>query len=87
MYNYLKNKLGSYYTAAEKIQIDDKTDGSLKKKQKKILKEAAAVFNFLERGASEARYTVLHIFGQVLFWAGNQGNHQNFEKSFLSYKC
>ena len=22
-----------------------------------------------------------------LFWAGNQGNHQNFEKSLLSYKC
>ena len=32
-------------------------------------------------------YTVLHIFRQVLFWAGNQGNHQNFEKSLLSYKC
>ena len=26
-------------------------------------------------------YTVLHIFRQVLFWAGNQGNHQNFEKN------
>ena len=24
-------------------------------------------------------YTVLHIFRQVLFGAGNQGNHQNFE--------
>ena len=22
-------------------------------------------------------YTVLHIFRQVSFWAGNQGNHQN----------
>ena len=32
-------------------------------------------------------YTVLHIFRQVLFWAGNQGNHQNFKKSLLSYKC
>jgi hypothetical protein len=32
-------------------------------------------------------YTVLHIFRQVLFGAGNQGNHQNFEKSLLSYKC
>ena len=31
-------------------------------------------------------YTVLHIFRQVLFGAGNQGNHQNFEKSLLSYK-
>ena len=28
-----------------------------------------------------ARYTVLHMFRQVLFGAGNQGNHQNFEKS------
>jgi hypothetical protein len=32
-------------------------------------------------------YTVLHIFRQVLFGAGNQGNYQNFEKSLLSYKC
>ena len=31
-------------------------------------------------------YTVLHIFRQVLFGAENQGNHQNFEKSLLSYK-
>ena len=29
-----------------------------------------------------ARYTVLHIFTQVLFWAENQDNHQNL----LSYK-
>ena len=32
-------------------------------------------------------YTVLHIFRQVLFGAGNQGNHQNFDLSLLSYKC
>ena len=32
-------------------------------------------------------YTVLHIFRQVLFWAVNQGNHQNFDLSLLSYKC
>ena len=25
---------------------------------------------------------MLHIFAQVLFWAGNQGNHQNFDPSF-----
>ena len=31
-------------------------------------------------------YTVLHIFRQVLFGAENQSNHQNFEKSLLSYK-
>ncbi len=31
-------------------------------------------------------YTVLHIFRQVLFGAGNQGNHQNFEKSLLTNK-
>ena len=31
-------------------------------------------------------YTLLHIHMQLLFWAGNQGNHQNFEKSLLSYK-
>ena len=24
-------------------------------------------------------YTVLHIFRQVLFWAGNQDNHQKFK--------
>ena len=33
------------------------------------------------------KYTVLHIFRQVLFGAGNQSNHQNFEKSLLSCKC
>ena len=32
-------------------------------------------------------YTMLHIFRQVLFWAGKQVNHQNFEKSLLSNKC
>ena len=32
------------------------------------------------------KYTVLHIFVQVLFLAGNQGNHQNFEPSILPYK-
>ena len=31
-------------------------------------------------------YTVLHIFRQVLSGAGNQGNHQNFEKSLLTNK-
>ena len=31
-------------------------------------------------------YTVLYMFRQVLFWTGNQSNHQNFEKSLLSYK-
>ena len=31
-------------------------------------------------------YTVLHIFRQVLFWARNQSNHQNFEPSLLYYK-
>ena len=32
-------------------------------------------------------YTVLHTFRQVLFWAGNQGNHQNFDPSLLAYKA
>ena len=31
-------------------------------------------------------YTVLHMFRQVLFGAGNQGNHQNFENSVLTNK-
>ena len=31
-------------------------------------------------------YIVLHMFRQVLFWADNQNNHQNFKKSLLSYK-
>ena len=31
-------------------------------------------------------YIVLHIFTQVLFWAGNQGNHQNVDPSLLSNK-
>ena len=29
----------------------------------------------------------MHIFRQVLFGAGNQGNHQNFKKTLVSYKC
>ena len=33
------------------------------------------------------KYTVLHMFRQVLFGAGNQSNHQNFKKSLLSCKC
>jgi hypothetical protein len=28
-------------------------------------------------------YTVLHMFTQLLFWAGDQNNHQNFDPSFL----
>ena len=32
-------------------------------------------------------FTVLHIFRQVLFGAGNQGNHQNFDLSLLCFKC
>ena len=35
---------------------------------------------------SQTTYTVLHIFRQVLFWAGNQGNHQNFDPSLLTNK-
>ena len=31
-------------------------------------------------------YTVLHIFVQVLFWAENQNNHQNFGPSLLPKK-
>ena len=31
-------------------------------------------------------YTVLHMFTQVLFWAGNQDNHQNFDPSLLPKK-
>ena len=31
-------------------------------------------------------YTVLHMFRQVLFGAGKQGNHQNFQKSLLTNK-
>ena len=30
------------------------------------------------------QYTVLHIYTQLLFWAGNQGNHQNFYPSLLA---
>ena len=32
------------------------------------------------------KYTLLHIFAQVLFWAGNQGNHHNFDPSLLPMK-
>ena len=32
------------------------------------------------------KYTVLHMFTQVLFWAGNQGNHQDFDSFLLTKK-
>ena len=42
-----------------------------------------ATFNFFL-----AHFTVLHIFTQVLLWAGNQGNHQNFDpSSIVWYQC
>ena len=31
----------------------------------------------------DRKYTVLQMFMQVLFWAGNQGNHQNFDPSTI----
>ena len=33
----------------------------------------------------EIGYTVLRIFTQVLFWVGNQSNHQNFDPSLHCY--
>jgi hypothetical protein len=36
---------------------------------------------------TKTSFTVLQMFRQVLFGAANQGNHQNFETSLLSYKC
>ena len=30
-------------------------------------------------------YTALHMFRHVLFWAVNQGNHQNFDPSLLKF--
>ena len=30
-------------------------------------------------------YTVLHMITQVLFWAGNQGNHKNWVPSMVSH--
>ena len=53
-------------------------------KHKYILK--AILQSHFEKKMS-ATYTVLHLFMQVLFWAGNQSNHQNFDPSLLSYKC
>ena len=32
-------------------------------------------------------YSGVQIRWQRIFWAGNQGIHQNFEKSLLTYKC
>ena len=33
-----------------------------------------------------SRYTMLHMFTQVLFWAGNQGDHQNVDSFMLTKK-
>ena len=35
------------------------------------------IFLFDDLDCADLSYTVLHIFRQVLFGAGNQGNHQN----------
>ena len=32
-------------------------------------------------------YSGVQIRWQRLFWAENQGNHQNFDTSLLTYKC
>ena len=32
-------------------------------------------------------YSGVQIRWQRVFWAGNQGIHQNFDKSLLTYKC
>jgi hypothetical protein len=37
-------------------------------------------------GMPELWYTVLHMFRKLLFWAGNQGNHQNVFSSLLTKK-
>ena len=34
-----------------------------------------------------AAYSGVQIRWQRVFWAGNQGIHQNFDKSLLTYKC
>ena len=33
------------------------------------------------------KYSGVQIRWQRVFWAGNQGIHQNFDKSLLTYKC
>ena len=48
---------------------------------------AAVVAHRMYKYLCTTRNTVLHIFRQVLFGAGNQDNHQNFDLSLLSYKC
>ena len=35
---------------------------------------------------TDRKYTVLHMFTQLLFCAGNQGNHQNFDPSLQPKK-
>ena len=59
------------------------------KDSKKDNTKDRCLFYFKRKGyrVDTSIYTVLHIFRQVLFWAGNQGNHQNFDPSLLSYKC
>ena len=46
----------------------------------------ASKFTYVDLTMMLQMYTVLHMFRQVLFGAGNQGNHQNFEKSLLTNK-
>ena len=36
---------------------------------------------------SDGKKYGVHISWNRLFWAGNQGNHQNFDPSLLTYNC
>ena len=55
-------------------------------KQAHLLAHLSRLFHSTKSKRFKVRpsYTVLHIFRQVLFGAGDQGSHQNFEKSLLS---
>jgi hypothetical protein len=53
---------------------------------KRLLENKEMAFVHVKIINHTCTYTVLHIFTQVLFWAGKQGNHQNFDPSLLSYK-
>ena len=69
-----------------KVQIEIKQEDFCtrgKEEKKKHKQECHTV----QARYQQPHYTVLHMFTQILFWTGNHDNHQNFDPSFLSYKC
>ena len=83
----LSKSIGTNLNLSEHYQtnpkISEKEKQSLLHPQHHLAVKKKGTVNYALRHSylQSAIYTVLHIFRQVLFGAGNQGNHQNFDLS------